>query len=130
MRVHPYTRARIRIHVVFLPSEKDKAPIAIQPAATDLMSFYTPHHKYRTTATSRWCTVAFTGFTVTFITATSALKETAHWSLGTLGCALCFLCFVLVVVHLSEEMALGEDMRERTDGERKGMSPKDHRMGR
>jgi hypothetical protein len=115
-----YTCARIRTHVVFLPSEKDKAPIAIQPAATGLMSFYTPHHKYRTTATSRWCTVAFTGFTVTFITATSALKETVHWSLGALGCVLCFLCFVLVVVHLSEEMRLGEDMRKENRRRKKG----------
>jgi hypothetical protein len=109
-----YTCARIRTHVVFLPSEKDKAPIAIQSAATDLMSFYTPRHKYRTTATSRWCTVAFTGFPVTFITATSVLKETAHKSLGALGCVLCFLCFGLVVVHLSEETGLGEDKREKS----------------
>jgi hypothetical protein len=73
-----YTCARIRTHVVFLPSEKDKTPIAIQSAATDLMSFYTPHHKYRTTATSRWCEIALAGFTSIYIKAISAFEETAH----------------------------------------------------
>jgi hypothetical protein len=108
-----YTCARIRTHVVFLLSEKDKAPIAIQSAATDLMSLYTTHHEYRTTATSRWCTIAFTEFTVTFITATSALKETAHWSLGALGFVLFFASLGVAMVQLEEEVGLGEEMRER-----------------
>jgi hypothetical protein len=115
-----YTCARIRTHVAFLPSEKDKAPIAIQSAATDLMSFYTPHHKYRTTVTSCWCAIAFAGFTSIYIKTISAFEETAHWILGALGFVLFFASLGVVMVQLEEEVGLGEEMRERHGQKKEG----------
>jgi hypothetical protein len=104
-----YTYARMRTRVVFVAGKRDTAPIAVQSTTKDLFTFDTLHHRYRTTAMSRWYTIIFIALTTMFSTATSVFA-TAHWAVTAFAILLVFICGFAALLHLLKRLVMGNQV--------------------